>query len=120
VASVVPDVVLGLIGVYGALVHDVRRRRRELGIRTALGAAAADLRRAVLRRGASFLAAGLGLAFAAFSGRALESVVYEVSPLGPGTYAAAAVLMAVLGLAAAWVPAVRASRIDPMETLSVD
>ena len=53
-------VLLGLIGVYGALVHEVRRRRRELGIRIALGAAAADLRRAVLRRGASFLAAGLG------------------------------------------------------------
>jgi putative ABC transport system permease protein len=116
------SVVLGLIGVYGALVHEVRRRRRELGIRIALGAAAADLRQAVLLRGASFLAAGLGLglAFAACSGRALESVVYEVSPLDPGTYAAAAVLMAFLGLMAVWVPAVRASRVDALETLRVD
>lgn len=116
------SVLLGLVGVYGALAHEVRRRRRELGIRIALGAGAAQLRATVLRRAAALVSVGLaiGLTVSALSGELLESVVYGVSSLDVVTYTAAGVLMGVLGMLAAYLPAVRASAADPLQALRAE
>ena len=113
---------LGLVGVYGALAHEVRRRRRELGIRTALGASRRELRGAVLRRGALLLSLGLavGLAGAVASSRFLEAVVYGVSTLDLPAYVGAVALVMLLGLVASYLPALRASRADPMEVLRTE
>jgi predicted permease len=110
------SVLLGLVGVYGALAHEVRRQRRELGIRNALGAGASELRAMVFSRAAVLVSSGLalGLTVSALSGELLESVIYGVSSPDLLTYVAAGLLMGALGMLAAYVPAVRASRADPL------
>lgn len=116
------SVLLGLVGVYGALAHEVQRRRRELGIRNALGAGAPELRATVLRRAALLVSVGLslGLTVSAVSGELLGSVVYGESSLDAVTYLTAGLLMGTLGMVAAYVPAVRASRADPLQALRAE
>jgi predicted permease len=111
-----------LVGVYGALAHEVRRQRRELGIRNALGAGASELRAMVFSRAAVLVSSGLafGLTVSALSGELLESVIYGVSSLDLLTYVAAGLLMGALGMFAAYVPAVRASRADPLQALRAE
>ncbi len=110
---------LALIGIYGVLAYLVARRNREIGVRLALGASAGDLLQLVIgegvRLGLAGLAVGLALAFVLV--RLLASQLYDVSPVDPTVYAgvAAAVLTAVL--AACWLPARRATRVDPMTVL---
>ncbi len=110
---------LALIGIYGVLAYLVARRNREMGVRLALGASAGDLLQLVIgegvRLGLAGLAVGLALAFVLV--RLLASQLYDVSPVDPTVYAgvAAAVLTAVL--AACWLPARRATRVDPMTVL---
>jgi predicted permease len=115
-------VALGLVGVYGALSHEVRRRGRELGIRNALGADARALRASVMNRVAMMVLAGLaiGIMLAAASGRLLESVVYGVGTHDPGTYLVAAVVVALVAFGAGFIPAVHASRADPMRALRAE
>jgi hypothetical protein len=110
------SVLLGLVGVYGALAHEVRRQRRELGIRNALGAGASELRAMVFSRAAVLVSSGLalGLTVSALSGELLESVIYGVSSPDLLTYVAAGLLIGALGMLAAYAPAVRASRADPL------
>ncbi len=107
------------VGLYGVVAHGVARRRREFGIRTALGARPGDIVRLVLVRGAGTVAAGLGggvLAALALT-RLLRSVLYEVSPGDPVALAGAAALLAAVAGAAHWLPARRASRLDPRVAL---
>jgi predicted permease len=112
-------VILGTVGQYGVLSYIVAERTREIGVRMALGAQAGRVQRMVVGQGARVLAVGVaaGLAVAAASTRALRSLLFEVGALDGATFAAVASAMIVVGLLAAWVPARRASRVDPMESL---
>jgi ABC-type antimicrobial peptide transport system permease subunit len=110
---------LGAVGVYGVLSYVVSQRTGEIGVRMALGASAGDVRRLILGRGAtvSLLGLGLGLVGAIALSRTLSSVLFEVRPTDPATYASVSVLLLLVALAASYVPARRASRQDPTEAL---
>jgi ABC-type antimicrobial peptide transport system permease subunit len=100
----------------------VAGRTRELGVRMALGARAADVTALVVRQGMRATAAGVvvGLAGAWGLTRLIESQLRGVTPTDPLAFAAAAIVMTLAALAAAWLPARRATRIDPMEALRHD
>ena len=114
--------VLSAVGVYGVCAFVVSQRRREIGIRLALGAAPADVRRLVLRVTAIGLIAGvvIGLAVASWSGRYVQAFLYGVSPSDPLTLTAVSATLLTVGLAASLLPAHRASRIDPLEVLRAE
>jgi putative ABC transport system permease protein len=111
--------VLAAVGLYGVLAYSVARRRRELGIRIALGADRERVRRMVLAQGAGVAAAGvaLGLWGAYLAAGALEAFLYELEPRDPVTLSVAAALLLGVGLAASLLPALRATRLDPAEVL---
>ncbi|MCL4820761.1 MAG: ABC transporter permease [Vicinamibacteria bacterium] len=107
--------ILGTVGLYGVLAYVVAGRTREIGLRMALGASAAEVRRMVVAHGARVVGAGIGLGLlaAALSTRALEGLLFGVAALDAATFAAMSTLMLAIGLLASWVPATRASRVDP-------
>ena len=109
-------VLLAVLGVYGVVTGMLGQRRREIGIRIALGAQAGAVRRLVMRQGLLLLAAGVGLgligAFAVT--RALGSLLWRVSPTDPLTYALVLLTLLAVGVAACLLPARRATRIDPL------
>jgi putative ABC transport system permease protein len=108
-----------IAGLYGVLSQLVSYRRREIGVRMALGATRSSVAKLVLRQGSIMIAAGLvaGLALALASGRLIKGFLYEVRPLDAGTYLAVAALLTVIGLVAALIPARRAATIQPMQAL---
>jgi putative ABC transport system permease protein len=110
---------LAALGLYGVLSHAVNQRRREIGIRMALGARAGDVLSHVLRNAAGMVFVGLtiGLAGALALTRVMKSLLFEVSALDPMAFALAAVSMTIVGLLAALIPASRASRVDPVTAL---
>jgi putative ABC transport system permease protein len=110
---------LASIGVFGVVSYTVRQRTAEIGIRMALGARPAGIGRLILRQGFSMAAAGIvcGTAVAMWLSRWLGSQLYAVSPLDPGVYAAAAALLLAIAMAASWIPARRAAKIDPATAL---
>ncbi len=109
-------------GVYATFLYSVRQRVREMGIRLALGARRADVVRLVLRRGLVLTAIGVvvGLGAAALGARFLASMVFGITPHDPLTYTIVSALMAIVALGACLVPAVRAGRTDPLETLRAE
>jgi putative ABC transport system permease protein len=113
---------LALFGIYGVTAYAVTQRTRELGIRMALGARGADvvflLMRESLRRVA--LGVGLGLVASLAVTRALTSMLFEVTPSDAGTFAASALLLIAVALMATWLPARRATQVDPMVALRVE
>jgi putative ABC transport system permease protein len=113
---------LALVGIYGVLASSVSARRRELGVRLALGAAPGDLLRMVISRGAGLVGAGLvlGLAAASSLSRFLSSQLYGIGPTDGLAYCAVAALTIVVGLGACYSPARQAARIDPMKTLRLE
>jgi predicted permease len=110
---------LAAIGLYGVMSHAVSQSSRELGLRMALGASAADLRRLVLSRGFRLTAAGvaLGAAAALALTRLLGYLLYGVSPLDPLAFGTAFAVMAIAALMACLLPARRAARTDPVRAL---
>jgi predicted permease len=112
-------VLLAALGVYGVMATMVRARVRELGLRMALGAGAGNVVALVVREGVVATVAGLavGLAGAALLARVMESLLYGVPPLDPVSFVVAASGLAALCLAASALPAVRASRLQPMDVL---
>lgn len=114
--------VIAAVGLYGVLAYMVTRRRREIGIRMALGAAARNVRNLVLRDGLRMVTAGLliGFAGAALVSRLLGSLLYGVSPLDPLTYAVIALLLGTVATLACLVPVRRALGTEPLEVLRHD
>jgi predicted permease len=114
--------VLGAIGIYGVLAYMVGQRTQEIGIRMALGAERATVLGLILRRGIVLMTIGitLGLAGAAGLNRYLSGMLFGLTPLDPPTYAAVAVLFAAVTLAASYLPARRATQVDPMVALRRD
>lgn len=110
---------LGLVGLYGVMAFSVVRRTREIGIRMALGARAGAVSRLVLRQGAVLTLIGLaaGTAAALALTRWLSSLLFGIEPHDPATFAATAALLAALSLAACYLPARRAARLDPTRAL---
>jgi putative ABC transport system permease protein len=113
---------MALVGLYGALSVYVGQRRPEIGVRLALGASAPAIRRLVLGQGLRPAVAGLvtGLAVAALSAGALRTLVHGVRTLDPGTFLGVAAVLLASAVAACFVPAWRASRIEPAATLRTD
>ena len=95
------------------------QRTQELGIRVALGAQPSDVRGLVVREGLKLLLPGLaaGAAAAVLAARAVNGMLIQVSPTDPATLAAAALLLGLVGVAASYVPALRATRIEPSRAL---
>ena len=110
---------LAVVGLYGVLSHSVTRRRREIGIRMAMGASPADVRALFLRRGGKLAAIGIaiGLVLSAAVTRLLSKMLFGVEPTDAATFAAVSLLLGAVALAAAWLPARRATRVDPMAAL---
>jgi putative ABC transport system permease protein len=113
-------VALASIGIYGVLSYGVARRGPEIGLRMALGARATQVVALVVRQGMGLCLAALalGLLGAALLSRLMGSLLFEVSPADPATFAGAAALLALVALAACLVPARRAARIDPARSLA--
>ena len=106
---------LGTVGTFGIVSYLVARRRSEIGVRMALGARAADVAALVVREGLIVAGAGgaIGLLAAAAATRWMESILFEVSPLDPATFLGVSAVLLAAVLAATWIPARRAARIDP-------
>ena len=110
---------LAAVGIYGVLAYLVAQRTREIGIRMALGARAADVIRLVLREGMGPVAVGggVGLAASLMATRAIQSLLFGVTPLDAVSLAAAPAILAIVALLACWLPARRATRVDPLIAL---
>jgi len=107
---------------YGVTSFFVSQRSREIGLRAALGAQPAQILAHVFRQGAVMTGAGLaaGLAAAAMLSSSIASLLFGVRPVDPVTFAIVPLLLAGVAAAAIWVPARRATRVDPMEALRQD
>jgi predicted permease len=110
---------LGVVGIYGVIQYISTQRMREIGIRMALGAQTADVRRLFLRHGLVLILGGvaLGVGNAMFLTRVMSALLFGVAPTDPVTYIAASAGLAVIALIATYLPARRASRIDPIVVL---
>ena len=113
---------LAASGLYGLLSYTVAQRRREIGVRMALGAQARDILALVVRQGAALVAAGAlaGLLTAAAASRILESFIFGVTAYDGLTFVGAPLSLAAVGLVACWLPARRAARVDPMDILRAE
>lgn len=111
--------IITIVGLYGVMTYSVTQRTREIGVRMALGAERASVLRMVLRNAALLLVAGvaIGVAAALASASVLESMLYGTKPRDPIVMAAVCSTVALVGLAAAYVPARRAAKVDPMVAL---
>jgi predicted permease len=120
--AAVTTLVLSGIGAYGVMAYVVTLRRRELGVRLALGASGRQVRSLLLRQGALMAAAGLlaGIAVAALTGRWLESLLFEVVPSDVPTYVAVVSGLALIALTAVYIPTRRAATLDPAEILRAE
>jgi ABC-type antimicrobial peptide transport system permease subunit len=114
--------ILGAVGLYGVLSYLVAERRREVGVRMALGATANAVRWMVMSQGAKVVVAGLALGVgAAFaSTRLLSTLLYNVKAVDPLVFAAMSIVMTAIGMLASYVPARRASKVEPIESLRGD
>jgi hypothetical protein len=113
---------LGVVGIYGVIAYGVSQRRREIGIRSALGAEPRQLARMFLRHGLGLSAVGLviGLVAAAALGRAMSSLLFGIEQLDPVAYIAAVGVILAAAALATYLPARRAATIDPIETLKAE
>jgi ABC-type antimicrobial peptide transport system permease subunit len=121
IASAV-TLLLGLVGLYGVIAYIVAQRRREVGIRMALGAAGGDVQRMFVWRGLQLVGIGLivGIAAAATVTRFLSSLLFGVSTFDAATYTAVALALSGVALLATWLPARQASLVDPATALRAE
>jgi predicted permease len=113
---------LGLVGIYGVIAYVATQRTREIGIRIALGAQTGDVRWLFLRHGVLLTAAGIavGIGASLVVTRVTSALLFGVAPMDPATYAVVSVGLAGVALLATWLPARRASRVDPVTALRAD
>jgi putative ABC transport system permease protein len=113
---------LGICGIYGVIAYAVAQRRREIGIRMALGAQAHQIRAMFLRRGLLVATAGLvlGLGAAVASTRLMQAILFGVEPLDPITFATMPVVLTAAAVLATYLPARRATLVDPVETMRAE
>jgi ABC-type antimicrobial peptide transport system permease subunit len=113
---------LAAMGIYGVMSLAVAARSRELGIRIALGADQGRVKRLVIGEGVALAASGaaIGLIVALVATRVLRTMLYDLAPSDPMTYGAVVALLGATAVAAAWLPARRAARVDPVEALRAD
>jgi predicted permease len=113
---------LGIVGIYGVISYSVSQRTREIGIRIALGAPQQTVRKLFVREGLALTAIGVacGLVAALALTRLMASLLFEVSPLDPATYAAVSAILVAAAMVASYVPAHRATTIEPVEALRVE
>ena len=110
---------LGLVGIYGVIAYVVSQRRRDIGIRAALGAQQGELKRMFVRQGLVLTGIGIviGLGIAAGLTRLMSTLLYGVTPLDPFTYVAVSLVLAGATVVASYVPARRAATVSPIEAL---
>jgi predicted permease len=110
---------IATVGIYGVVSYSVERRTKEFGMRMVLGAQGGDVLKLVMKQGASTIlfGAGAGLVIALLLTRLMASLLFGVSATDPGTFASVTVILAIVALAACYIPAKRATRVDPIQTL---
>jgi putative ABC transport system permease protein len=113
---------LAVVGLYGVMAYNGVRRVREIGVRLALGARRLQILAMMLRQGMRLLVIGLvvGFAGALATSRVLRAMLFQVSATDPLTHFGVALLLAAVAAVACWIPARRASRVDPMEALRME
>jgi predicted permease len=113
---------LAALGVYGVMSYNISQRSPEIGVRMALGASPGDVVRLVGRQGLILVAVGLAIGVTTALGltRFMAAILYGISPSDPPTYFALTLVLGVVGVVAAWLPARRATRVDPMIALRAD
>jgi ABC-type antimicrobial peptide transport system permease subunit len=114
--------IIAAVGLYGVMAYSVAQRTQEIGIRMALGAQGRDVVNLVVGQALrlTLIGSGIGLGAAFALTRGMTSVLFGVSATDPPTYAGVAMILALSSVLAAWVPAYRATRVDPMRALRVD
>jgi ABC-type antimicrobial peptide transport system permease subunit len=112
-------VLLAALGIYGVLGHAVSQRTREIGIRLALGAGRAEVVGMIVRQAGGLAFGGLvgGMAIAVGATRLMRTLLFGIEPTDPATYALVVLVLLAAALAASWLPAYRAARIDPVRAL---
>jgi predicted permease len=113
---------LGVVGIYGVVAYAASQRTREIGVRMALGAQAGDVRTLFVRQGLALTATGiaLGVGIAAALTRVMSAFLFGVDPIDPATYVVVSLILTAAALLAAYLPARRASRVNPMIALRAD
>jgi len=113
---------LGVVGIYGVMAYSIAQRRRDIGIRLALGAEPASLRRAFVQRGLLLGTIGIliGFSVAVPLTRLMSSLLFSTSPLDLLTFAAVAIVLSTAAAVASYLPARRASAVDPVEVLKAE
>jgi putative ABC transport system permease protein len=114
--------ILAAVGIYGLMAYSVSQRTHEIGVRLAIGAQRRDVLRLVLRDGARLTLVGIaiGIIAALALTRLMASLLFEVAPTDPATFAAVAILLEIVAFAACYIPARRATRVDPLVALRYD
>jgi predicted permease len=113
---------LAAVGLYGVVAHAVRARQKEIGLRIALGATPSSILRILFESVGLLIAAGLvlGVAGSLWAARFVEALLFQLAPRDPATFGGAAAVLIAVGVIAAWLPAHRAARIDPVAALRTD
>jgi len=110
---------LGVVGIYGVISYAVSQRRREIGIRAALGAQQGELKRMFVRHALALAGGGVAIGLGAAAGltRLMSTLLYGITPLDPVTYAVVPVILVIAAVLASYLPARRAVSVDPVEAL---